>query len=124
MQISLKTFLIVVAVLISLGTAKHFYDRSQRNALLNDIKDKLQDEKELSLKRVDSVAQDRDVTIKNLIQDNEKAKADSRYWYNQAKRKSLNPNYDIDFLTAAGIIAGSEYRPDQPNGNAKQGKND
>lgn len=120
MQISIKTFLIVIAVLISIGTAKHFYDRSQRNAILKSVNDKFEKEKELALIRSDSIFKTRDKTIQNLKQQNEKATADSRYWYNQAKKKSINPDYDIDFLTAAGIIAGSKYEPSKQNGNVKQ----
>lgn len=111
MQIKLKYYLITVAAMLIIGAAKHFYDRSQRNQIIEQVKETLENEKQLAIKQQDSIIKELDQNINNLILSNEQAKKESQYWYNQAKRKSVNPAYDIDFITAADIIARSKYKP-------------
>lgn len=119
-----KYYIIVLVVIALLGVGNHFYQRSQFNGLIDQVKKDLESEKQNALKQKDTVIQSRNRIINQLTQDNEKAKADSRYWYNMAKRKSVNPNYNIDFLTAADEVARSKYKPGAADGNSNKGKND
>lgn len=120
MIIKQKYYIMIIVALIGIATAKHFYDRNERNRLISDIKKDLQNEKDIALEKVGTEMEERDNKIKTLIQSNERAKADSKYWYNQAKKKVVNPVYDIDFITAANILANSRYRPDKRNDSIRQ----
>jgi len=119
-----KIYIGIIVLLIGFATAKHFYDRSERNKLINDVKKSLQKEKDIAVSKVVIQIEERDDEIKKLINSNKKANEDSKYWYSQAKKKVVNPAYDIDFITAANILANSKYRPDKRIDSIRQGGND
>lgn len=124
MIIKQKYYIMIIVALIGIATGKHFYDRSERNRLINDVTETLKKEKDIAIDKVVIQIEERDDKIKKLINSNKKANEDSKYWYSQAKKKVVNPAYDIDFITAANILANSKYRPDKRIDSIRQGGND
>lgn len=123
-MVKIKTYIITVAVLIGLGAVAYFYQLRVNNKLISDIKKDLQREKQVAVNKLSEELKDRDLTINQLILSNEKAQAESKHWYDQAKKKVVNPNYDIDFITAANILSNSNYRPDKRNDSIGSGGDD
>lgn len=113
MTIPIHKAIIGAAILIILGTAAWFYQEAKYNSLIDQMKESLEEEKKTALQRQQKLIQERDQTINELQTENEKAKAQSNYWRQEAKRRGRNPDYNIDFITAADEIAKSRYRPGQ-----------
>lgn len=110
MTISLKNMAILAGIIILAFFGFRWYYKSQMDQLLQDHKKDLQMEAERIREQRDSVIKLRDLRINELIQENEKAVQESAYWYDQAKKKNFNPNYNIDFLTSYRIISESNYK--------------
>ncbi|MDB0613464.1 hypothetical protein PL371_16660 [Tenacibaculum maritimum] len=117
-----KYYIIIILIVSIIGVGKHYYDKEQYNSLINKIKEDLETEKQSAIRLKDSIILNRNDKINVLIQDNEKAKTKSNYWYNMAKRNNVNPNYDIDFITAADILSKSKYQSGKTNSYSKQRK--
>ncbi|MFL0061769.1 hypothetical protein [Tenacibaculum maritimum] len=115
-----KYYIIMIVLISAIGVGKHYYDKKEFNALVIQVKEDLEREKKNAVSLKDSILLRRNSEINLLIEENEKAKAKSAYWYTIAKRKNLNPDYDIDFITAANILANSKYRPTKPKDSIRQ----
>lgn len=108
---SIKYVILIAAILLTIGGAGYFYQEAKYNALIDDMKEHLEEDKKRAAKKQDSIVKKRDQIITDLKSENEKAKQQSQYWYREAKRRDRNPDYSIDFLTAADEIAKSRYKP-------------
>lgn len=111
-MINLRTYIITILIAVLAIGLLFWYYSSKENDAIDMSKYILKTEMEKQIKQRDSITVIRDETINQLIKDNENAKENSQYWYEQAKKKSVNPHYDIDFITASRIITESNYKPD------------
>jgi predicted PurR-regulated permease PerM len=111
MIIKQKYYLIIIASLLIIGLVMYFVMSRQKNDLIDQFKKTLETEKQAAIKEQKEIIKKQEATINDLISENEKAKEKSSYWYNQAKSKNVNPSYDLNFMSAADIIAKSKYKP-------------
>jgi hypothetical protein len=111
MIIKQKYYLITIASLIIIGLVFYFVAKSEQNKLIDQFKKTLETEKQAAIKEQKAIIEKQEETINDLISKNETAKKESAYWYAQAKSKNVNPSYNLDFISAADIIAKSKYQP-------------
>lgn len=119
-----KYQILIVVGIVAIFLIRIRLIKSSHNEVIESLKQNIENQKKELEQKKDSIILVRDTIIKNLKSQNEKAKERSNYWYNQAKRNNVNPNYDIDFITAVDEITKSNYEPGGSNGNTRQEKGD
>lgn len=110
-MIKIKTFIITIVSAIVIIVGIYLYARHKINSEIDIVKKELERQKDEKIKEQSQLYKVQNDSIKKLISENEKFRSQSAYWYNQALQNSVNPDYNIDFLTAYGIISDSKYRP-------------
>ena len=114
-MVSIKTFVIVIAAIVLLVGGAGWFGYNYMSRRNNDLIDQIQkdyDEQKKDLKvREDSLKTEFENELETIKLKNDAAIKESEYWYQQARKKSINPDYDIDFLNAASIITKSNYKP-------------
>lgn len=118
-----KYYITILIVISLLGIGNHYFQEYKRDELINEMKDDLKEEKKLIEIKISKEKDSLNLKISNLIQSNEKAISDSQYWYSQAKKKNISPDYDFDFMSAANIISKSNYRSDKRDSIVGPGSN-
>lgn len=109
-MINLKTFLVVVGILLLIIFGGYFYMESKFNDQLSKIQNDLEMEKEQIQEETKKKIIERDQTISEIRKENKEILIQSQKLYEALRKKNINPDYDLNFLQSADLISKSKYR--------------